>query len=449
MLPPRVRQGILVLLLLLAAGLRLYRLDLYPDWFHHDHTVVGANILHLTWGTLTQRVYSIGGPSMALTRGLIGVFGAHLWVLRVTAALSGILIVGIVYLLGREVDDWTALYAAALCVTNHPLLLFSRLPYVLEPVGFMLCGFYWLLRGWQTRRRGWWVASAVLTGYASWGYWAAILWLPVYAAMTVVVLIYRPRELWARRWLMCEWGVCFVLSSPIVWLANASQSDAISEVLRGVLLWDASKWFFQIQHAFGILVYYRDSGGWGSWTNRPVLLWLDCILLAVALLLPCERGRMLMLLATVAIFVVVWFGGVCLVDPANFYHILSAFPFLLLLVGAGAGRLRWFGIPCVAATMALHLTVLWTVVSPVTASATNVAVRWIADHRVLSCVSVLRGLNDQAPHGPLYAFVADIPIIDGDTCPVVIVFPGQYTLRGGRPTVLSSVNGPVVILERE
>jgi hypothetical protein len=141
---------------------------------------------------------------------------------------------------------------------------------------------------------------------------------------------------------------------------------------------------------------------------------------------------------------------VLLPDPADCYHLLPVvLPFLMLLAGAGAARLKWVGIPCVGAIVVLHLTLLWAVLGPTTASATNAAVRWIADHRAVRCVTLLRRPTDEAPGGPVYAFVRDVPIIDGGDCPAVIAFPGRQAppRRDGRWTVLRSVDGPVVIWE--
>ena len=246
---------------------------------------------------------------MALTTGLFWVLGPHLWVLRVTAALSGTLTVGMVYLLGREIDDWTGIFAAALCTTSHPLLLFSRLPYVMDPVGPMLCGFYLVLRGWQSRRVWWWAASGFLTGYALWGYWGAVLWVPMYAAALAVIAILRPRGLWERRWLLCAWGAGCVITSPAVWASDTVGSDYLGRTLLALATWDIAKWRFQIQHAFGALVYYQDAGGWGSWTNHPALLWPECVFLTLALLAPPVRGRMLLLLSAVAVIVATLCGG--------------------------------------------------------------------------------------------------------------------------------------------
>jgi hypothetical protein len=162
---------------------------------------------------------------------------------------------------------------------------------------------------------------------------------------------------------------------------------------------------------------------------------------------------MLFLLSAATVIVVPLCGAVLLPDPADFYHLLPVvLPFLMLLAGAGAARLKWVGVPCVGAIMVLHLTLLWGVLSPTTASATNAAVGWIADHRAVRCVTLLRRPTDEAPGRPVYAFVRDVPIIDGGDggdCPAVIAFPGQQAppRRDGRWTVLRSVDGPVVIWE--
>ena len=154
---------LLISVLLLAATLRLTNLDAYPDWVHHDHTMVGENARHLTLSTFTQRVYSVCGPMMAFTTFFLWVFGPKLWVLRLSAACAGIAIVGGLYALGAAVfGRRVGLIAAALATTQNVLLLFSRLPYVIDPVAPIVWGLWCGVRGWQLRRWPWWVASGAL-----------------------------------------------------------------------------------------------------------------------------------------------------------------------------------------------------------------------------------------------------------------------------------------------
>jgi 4-amino-4-deoxy-L-arabinose transferase-like glycosyltransferase len=446
----------LVLVLALAAALRFAYPDAYPDWVHHDHTMFGRYARDLTLSKLAQRPYSVGGPMMACTTFFLWVFGAHLWVLRLTAACAGVAIVGGVYALGSAVfSRRVGLIAAALAATQNVLLLYSRLPYIIEPLAPMLWGLWCGVRGWQTRRWPWWVGSGLLSGFALWGYWSSLMTVPMYAAAACVLALTRFDECWARRWYLALWAICFVAASSLPWTDWNFTTGVVQDTLRGDAgHWTAADWLHQLQHGYGALVYYSDAGGWRAWTSRPMLLPPDIAVIALGLFaFRHPRGRVFLGLCWLWVLLITLLGGVML-RPANFYHLLGALPFLVLLAAVGIERLRWrpLIVACVVALMWLHVDVVWRAVAPTSALATAAAARWISNHRDLSCITLMRRATDQDfRNGPLYAFVRDVKVIDNDPtalkCSAVIIFPGVPlpVLPPGHMESLPSLEGPVLV----
>jgi len=453
-----VVRALLISVLLLAAILRLAYLDAYPDWVHHDHILVGENARHLTLSTLTQRSYSVGGPMMAFTTFFLWVFGPKLWVLRLSAACAGIAIVGGLYALGTAVfGRGVGLIAAALAATQNVLLLYSRLPYVIDPVAPMVWGLWCGVRGWQLRRWPWWVTSGAVSGFALWGYWSSLVIIPMYAAAALLLALTRFGECWARRWYVALWAIALVSASPLPWMETGSATGAS---LGGEAMhWTAAQWLYQLQHAYGTLVYYADAGGWRAFTRRPMLLPPDIALIALSLIaFRARRSRGFLVLCWVWVLLITLLGGALLPNPANSYHLLEAMPFLVLLVAVGVEQLRRrpLIVSVVLGLMWLHVAVLWQAVAPTSALATVAAMRWISNHRDLSCITLLRRPTDpDFATAPLYAFVRDARVIDNDfsarLCPAVIILPGASAqpLPPGHTETLPSLEGTVLVWQSE
>jgi hypothetical protein len=104
--------------------------------------------------------------------------------------------------------------------------------------------------------------------------------------------------------------------------------------------------------------------------------------------------------------------------------------------------------------MALNLLALWPAVSPVTANSASVALRWMAAHRDLPCIVLLRPPQGEPFDAPLYRFVRDVPVTESTLtrCPATIVLPGISVERqrfGSLAERLSSVEGPVEVYVEE
>ncbi len=183
----------LAAILLVAGGLRLWRIDTLPPGFHFDESFEGLQ----AWRILTDSSYrplfltgNFGVPPLnayanALAFGFVRLLGGEAGptVMRATSALFGVLGVLAVYALGTELRRLDPqritfafpLLAAALLATMRWHIHFSRMG--IEPilVPLLWAAATWLLlRGWRTRE--WWsfagcgvlLAACVYTYQGAW-----------------------------------------------------------------------------------------------------------------------------------------------------------------------------------------------------------------------------------------------------------------------------------------
>lgn len=451
---------LLVLFIVCVAGaLRLTALWAYPDAVHHDHMLNGAAARALTLEHCVGRPYGVGGPVLVWTMLSLRLFDAAVWALRVPAAICGTLVVVAVYLIGRDLlSARIGLIAAALAACQHVLLLFSRLPDVMEPVAPTLFAVWCAIRAWQRQSVSWAMASGFLAGYALWGYWGGIFGGTVYIAGLGVALFWAPAECWRRRWLGMAWLFVFVVSSPLPWGLDSSFRMQVVTRLHMAGSYDAAHWSFQWRQGLTAIYGGRDAGTWGSWTNRSVLLWPDLVCLALAVLTVRRRAPQTPVIAALlcAGILLILFASVLPPDPGDFIHLLAFVPVVVVLEAIGIDALRFRPLMAIVviSIAAMHLTLLWGTVARVSANGTTVAAVWMADHRAVApCIALLRRPEDpEFPSAGLYALVRDVPVRDdggASVCPVAIVLPGAtappWAALRGQWISIASVDGPVKI----
>ena len=199
-----IRIGFL-LVLIIAAGLRLWRIDSIPPGFHFDESFEGLE----AWRILTVSSYrpifltgNFGVPPLnayanAITFGIFGALGGEAGptATRTTAAFFGILGVVAVYLLAtelRRLDSWPEsslslafpLLAAAMLAVMRWHIHFSRMG--IEPIIVPLiwtASTWLLLRGWRTGSKLAFIACGVVLAAGMYTYQAAwfvpLIMLPV------------------------------------------------------------------------------------------------------------------------------------------------------------------------------------------------------------------------------------------------------------------------------
>lgn len=186
---------LLVLILLLAAALRLPEGTAVPPGLHYDEA---ANaILAAEIGLQGERpifIPSYTGKEVLffyLTGGVMRLVGPSVFSLRLTAAFVGLLTVAAAYTLARELlrDRRVALLAAALLAVSFWHLLFSRLGFraITQPLLQALAVIaLWL--GWRRQDWRWLAASGVALGLAAYTYLAVRLF-PLLLGVSLLPLL--------------------------------------------------------------------------------------------------------------------------------------------------------------------------------------------------------------------------------------------------------------------
>ena len=158
-----IRRGLLLLIVLLAAFLRLYRFTTAPPGLYRDEAMDGCNALEALETGRFQPFYPEDGGREGLYVNLaaipIRLFGNVPWAVRLPAAVAGILTVWAVGLLGGELFSApVGLLAAFFLATSFWHLNFSRISLrgILAPC-LLAWAIYLLLVG--IRRSRWWLVA--------------------------------------------------------------------------------------------------------------------------------------------------------------------------------------------------------------------------------------------------------------------------------------------------
>lgn len=228
--------GFLLAIVVLAAALRLYRLDVLPPGLYHDEAYNGLDALALLRGEPRPLFFeaweqiAFAGQVETLPHGRFPVFfvgnygreplfyyllalslaviGAKPLAIRLVPALTGILLVPAVYWLARELlagdDDArgrrVALLAALNVATWYWLVHFSRFgirPMLLALVAALT--FACLLRGLRTGRKSSWAAGGFWLGLSLYTYTPARM-LPLAVFGWLAVVAWAERSFLRRRW---------------------------------------------------------------------------------------------------------------------------------------------------------------------------------------------------------------------------------------------------------
>jgi len=206
---PSWPTGILLLIILVAAGLRLARLDHVPPGIHVDEATNAWNAYTLlktgkdqhgvSWPILyTQGMGQSHSPSYIyalLPFQALG--GMDMWTTRLPAALGGVLTVFLLYVVGtRLFDRATGLVAAGILAVNPWHVQMSRFGHEasLSPLLVTACvaAFLWahLPLDDDERRRPRVIAAALaglVTGMSCYGFYPLRLFLPVFIISSVLL----------------------------------------------------------------------------------------------------------------------------------------------------------------------------------------------------------------------------------------------------------------------
>jgi len=193
----------LVLILLLATGLYLFRMPDLPA--RVDLPTAGVGLAARAWqdgdatGFFSRDPVPRPLPTLLVTSGVLWLSGDSLWGVRLAGLIGALATIGAVWLLGCELfrrvpayelfgevveDDgrWMALLAAMTLASSVVLYRFGRVPVQLEPVAWGALGLWALLRGLRLEQSLLLAVSAGCLGWAAlygpvgWVFAAAALW---------------------------------------------------------------------------------------------------------------------------------------------------------------------------------------------------------------------------------------------------------------------------------
>ena len=168
----------LLLILIIAAALRLVALPAVPPGLQHDEVFHGHDAVTVLLGYHPLYFTSNAGNEplfiylMALT---VGVFGHNPWGIRLAAVICGLLTVLFTYLwLRRAYNDRVALIASALLAVGFWPIFLSRVGLRAASVPMMAALTAWLLfEALQRQQRRWFVLAGIALGVSLYTYPAA------------------------------------------------------------------------------------------------------------------------------------------------------------------------------------------------------------------------------------------------------------------------------------
>ncbi len=181
-----VSQG-WIFVLLIAAATRWAALEAVPPGLKYDTASNGVYALNIVFNGARPFFINVAGtpePLMVYLQSLaVLLFGAHVFTLRFVSAAAGILVVALVYALGRETtrDMRVALFAAlALAVAVEPThVTRTGLRATLVPL-FETAWLLWFWRAWRTGQWRHFVAAGAVLGLGLYTYLATLA-LPLVA----------------------------------------------------------------------------------------------------------------------------------------------------------------------------------------------------------------------------------------------------------------------------
>lgn len=199
---PRLWRWIILLgLILVAAFLRLHRLNDLPPGLYYDEAFYGLDAQHLLHNG-QWAVFYVGNngrePLHIYLQALALLFlGNRVWTLRIIPALVGILTVPLFYRLGRDLwpkkgraAEWTGWLAAATLAVSYWHMTFSRIGFrVINLVALSAVAVWCLWRGLYSpaRAKRWFVFSGLALGVSLYTYLSARLLPFVFIGLLLVM----------------------------------------------------------------------------------------------------------------------------------------------------------------------------------------------------------------------------------------------------------------------
>ena len=304
--------ALLIFILALAAGFRLYQIGQVPPGPHYDEAAAGLDALDVLDGQhmiFSPRSYGREMLFVYVAAPFVALLGPTLLALRLPIALVGILTVLVTYLLARELfcedrrlAQWTALLAAAFLALSFWHLVLNHLSFRANylPLVEVLC-FLFLWRAVRTGHTRDYLASGFFLGLSLYTYTSA-RFVPIALVLFFagLLLTRRGRDLvlphW-RRWALLVL-VAAVVAAPLL-IFFLSHPDQLLLRARGVsilnpLLHQGDVWGLVARSVLGNLGLFGFKGD-PDWLynipGRPGLDIVQAILFWLGVLLCLVRWR--------------------------------------------------------------------------------------------------------------------------------------------------------------
>ena len=234
--PSRLEWGALAVILLVAAFLRFYRLDAIPPGLTHDEANFVYDAVTVYNGARPLYIATVGyqaEPFMHYASALVmTIAGPNHLAVRLTSALFGMLLVGLVFAWTRiTFGPPVALATATFLAVGYWAVATSRFAIRAEPtasIATLAAIFFWLgmelpgapiaqpaqRRWWNTV---WWIGFALSMAAAIYVYEAPRVTWAVYPAFGVLLAITQPHLLRRHGWrLALALGVAGLLALPLL-----------------------------------------------------------------------------------------------------------------------------------------------------------------------------------------------------------------------------------------
>lgn len=212
---------ILGFILLLALALRIINLGGRSLWYDEAFAVLFAEkgLDAMLYGTLTPVAGGASDIHPLLYYGTLNVwmqvFGQAAFTVRFWSVLLGVVTVGLMYVIGRELFDEKTGLAAALITAIMPFhVQYSQETRMYALLGLLLMATtLCFIRGWRSKSWGWWVAFGVLAGLAMYTQQLAAFYL---VALGLVPLMARRFDQFKR----VAFGAAVAVIVYLPWLVN-------------------------------------------------------------------------------------------------------------------------------------------------------------------------------------------------------------------------------------
>jgi 4-amino-4-deoxy-L-arabinose transferase-like glycosyltransferase/DNA-binding beta-propeller fold protein YncE len=222
---------LIIVILLVAAALRLYNLEYHPGIFG-DEGERGMDARHILEGNgaliFGSGWWGVPNLYFYLTAFFLGLLGDHNMVAdRMLSVVSGLIAVLYVYRTGKLLwGPRVGLIAGALMAVSPLALQFSRLAGESTPTGTLWAvGFFYMVLALRDRRWTDWVLMGLAWGFSLYFYAAGKLIIPLAAALGLYCLVRWRLDFFKRYALGFALGAVAMLFTAMPYLVYAAESN--------------------------------------------------------------------------------------------------------------------------------------------------------------------------------------------------------------------------------